>query len=194
MDSAPIVPMPEPTETSGPTAEELAAAAEPDASEPSTAATTAARPKTDAPAATSNTKTSSKAASTNNATASSTSGAKKLGGKQVVLEYDTQAREGKAVVSAPQSDQAAIQKARSAYASGNQRLFAGDAGGAIKFYRQSLGFYPGYVAGYRGLGLAYAQQGDKGKALQALRMYVASVPTAKDAALIRKRISSLQSK
>jgi hypothetical protein len=105
-----------------------------------------------------------KAASTNNATASSTSGAKKLGDKQVVLEYDTQAREGKAVVSAPQSDQAAIQKARSAYASGNQRLFAGDAGGAIKFYRQSLGFYPGYVAGYRGLGLAYAQQGDKGKA------------------------------
>ena len=173
----------EPTEATGPTAEELAAAAEP--SEPAPIDASATAPKRDASKA-----TSGKTSGTSGA-ATPTSGGKKLGGKQVVLEYDTQARETKPVASAPKSEQAAIQKARSAYASGNQRLFAGDPTGAIKFYRQSLASYPGYVAGYRGLGLAYAQQGDKPKALQALRTYVSSVPTAKDAALIRKRISSL---
>ena len=195
--SEPVAPAPAaPTEpeASGPTAEELAASAQPaepteptDTAPPTGGGTTAAQPKRDTGKATTPT-TAAKTASTTG------TGGKQLGGKQVVLEYDTQARESKPVASAPKSDQAAIQKARSAYASGNQRLFAGDPSGAIKFYRQSLGFYPGYVAGYRGLGLAYAQQGDKPKALQALRMYVSSVPTAKDAPLIRKRISSLQGK
>ena len=46
--------------------------------------------------------------------------------------------------------------------------------------------------GVLGLGLAYAQQGDKPKALNALRTYISHAPGAKDAPLIRKRISSLQ--
>jgi hypothetical protein len=117
-----------------------------------------------------------------------------LGGKQVVLEYDSQARDTKTAApsSVGKSDQSAITKARSAYASGNQRLFAGDPEGAIRFYRQALAYYPAYVAGYRGLGLAYAQQGNKAAAIQAFKTYVSSVPTAKDASLIRKRITSLQ--
>lgn len=124
-----------------------------------------------------------------------TSGGSTFGGKQVVLEYDSQARDTKAAApgNVGKSDQSAITKARTAYASGNQRLFAGDPDGAIKFYRQALSYYPAYVAGYRGLGLAYAQQGNKTQAIHAFKTYVSSVPNAKDAALIRKRITSLQS-
>jgi hypothetical protein len=116
-----------------------------------------------------------------------------LGGKQVVLEYDAQTKTtAKPVATGAKRDQTAIMKARASYAQGNQRLMAGDWNGAILKYRQSLANYPGYVAGYRGLGLAFMQKGDKPKALQALRLYIHSVPTAKDAAIIRKRIKSLQ--
>jgi tetratricopeptide (TPR) repeat protein len=118
-----------------------------------------------------------------------------IGGKQVVLEYDNQARDATSVPNnAAKSDQSAISKARTSYAAGNQRLFAGDADGAIRYYKQALGYYPAYVAGYRGLGLAYAQQGNKPAAVQAFRTYVSSVPSAKDAALIKKRIATLQTK
>jgi len=115
-----------------------------------------------------------------------------LGGKQVVLEYDTQAREGKPVPNAAKDDQSAISKARTSYAAGNTRLFAGDADGAIKNYKQALGYYPGYVAAYRGLGLAYAQKGENAAAAKALRTYVGAAPGAKDAAIIRKRIQTLK--
>jgi hypothetical protein len=134
---------------------------------------------------------------TTGATKPKTGGAKTptIGGKQVVLEYDNQARDAQAVHNnAPKSDQTAISKARTSYAAGNQRLFAGDADGAIRYYKQALSYYPAYVAGYRGLGLAYAQQGDKPAALRAFRTYVSSVPGAKDAPLIRKRIANLQVK
>jgi tetratricopeptide (TPR) repeat protein len=118
-----------------------------------------------------------------------------IGGKQVILEYDNQAREAKPAPNiAAKDDQDAISKARISYAAGNQRLFVGDADGAIRYYRQALAYYPGYVAGYRGLGLAYERKGDKPKALQALRTYVGSVPNAKDAPLIRKRIATLSSR
>jgi hypothetical protein len=112
-------------------------------------------------------------------------------GKRIVLEYDSQAREAKPIVNAPKNDQAAIGRARTSYAAGNTRLFAGDADGAIRNYRQALAYYPGYIAGYRGLGLAYAQKGDKTNAIRALRTYLSAVPRAKDAPLIRKRIQML---
>ena len=177
----------------GPTAEELAAAARdpdnPDDTKAGTVAPTGATGTTGATGATG--KTTGKTTGSAGATPASK---KTIGGKQVVLESDKEAKEAKPIASAPKADQGAIQKARAAYAAGNQRLFAGDAGGAIKYYRQALGSYPGYVAGYRGLGLAYAQQGDKPKALQALKQYLASVPGANDAALIRKRVAALQAK
>src|SRR5207302_1648570 len=88
----------------------------------------------------------------------------------------------------------AIGRARSAYISGNQKLFAGDAESAIQAYRQSLSLYPGYIGGYRGLGLAYAQLGDSQKALEAFKTYMTAVPNAKDIALIRKRIARLPGK
>ena len=108
-----------------------------------------------------------------------------------MLEYDTQARDAKPVPNAPKDDQALINKARTSYAAGNTRLFAGDADGAIRNYKQALGYYPAYVAAYRGLGLAYAQKRDNAAAVKALRTYVSAVPGAKDAALIRKRIQML---
>jgi hypothetical protein len=114
-----------------------------------------------------------------------------IGGKKVVLEYDTPTHEAPKTALTPEEDSAAIARARASYAAGNKRLFAGDAAGAVRAYQQALAAYPGYVAGYRGLGLAYAQQGDKAKALQAFHTYLSSVPGAKDAPLIRKRISAL---
>jgi len=139
--------------------------------------------------------TAGSAAKTGGAKAPKSGGGKTLGGKQVVLEYDTQARTAESVPNnASKSDQGAISKARQSYAAGNTRLFAGDADGAIRYYKQALGYYPAYVAGYRGLGLAYAQQGNKPAAVQAFRTYVSSVPGAKDAPLIRKRITTLQAK
>ena len=86
----------------------------------------------------------------------------------------------------------AIGMARNAYTTGNQRLFVGDLDGAVRAYREALEIYPGYVGGYRGLGLAYEQLGDKANALAALRLYVAAVPNARDIALVQKRIIHLQ--
>jgi hypothetical protein len=114
-----------------------------------------------------------------------------LGGKQVVLEYDNPTHETPHTAAAPREDSAAVEHARASYAAGNQKLFAGDAAGAVRAYQQSLAYYPGYVAGYRGLGLAYSQEGDKTKALQAFHTYLSSVPGAKDAPLIRKRVTAL---
>jgi tetratricopeptide (TPR) repeat protein len=111
------------------------------------------------------------------------------GGKPLVLDYDQPAAKAPAPT---HTDDDAVAKARAHYASGNQRLFAGDTDSAIREYQQALAIYPGYVASYRGLGLAYTQRNDKAKALQALRTYVSLVPSAKDAPLIRKRIATLQ--
>lgn len=118
--------------------------------------------------------------------------ARTLGGKKVVLEYDTAPKATPKQPAKKGDDSASIASARNAYLSGNRRLFAGDAEGAIRLYRQALAIYPGYVAGYRGLGLAYAQKGDKANALRAFRTYIRAVPAAKDVPLIRKRVAALQ--
>ena len=107
--------------------------------------------------------------------------------KPLVLDYDKPKAD---VPVAPNQDQA-LARARTAYAAGNHHLFAGEADEAIRSYHQALAVYPGYVAGYRGLGLAYAQQGDSASALKAFKTYVGLVPKAKDVALITKRIARL---
>ena len=88
----------------------------------------------------------------------------------------------------------AIGRARTAYTTGNQKLFQGDLDGAIEAYHEALELYPGYVGGYRGLGLAYAQRGDAASAVAALKTYLAAAPGARDVALIKKRIAHLQGK
>ena len=84
-----------------------------------------------------------------------------------------------------------LARARADYAAGNQHLFAGETDEAIAQYRNALTAYPNYVAGYRGLGLAFAQQGDRPAALKAFKTYVKLAPAAKDLALIEKRIERL---
>nr|MBA3452536.1 hypothetical protein [Deltaproteobacteria bacterium] len=91
-----------------------------------------------------------------------------------------------------EADGAKAAKARAAYTTGNQKLFAGDANGAIVAYRQVIAL--GSASGYRGLGLAYAQQGDTANAVAAFKKYVQMSPTAKDVPLIKKRIAALQGK
>lgn len=92
----------------------------------------------------------------------------------------------------PAEDEPSISRARVAYDAGNQALFAGDSAAAIRAYRQVLGYVPTYAAGFRGLGLAHAQQGDIGAAVMALRTYLSLAPGARDVALIKKRIAILQ--
>jgi hypothetical protein len=111
-----------------------------------------------------------------------------LGGKKVVLEDDTRS----APVEKPQEDPAQVERAREAYKKGNEKLFSGNSAGAIESYKESLSIYPGYVAGYRGLGLAYAQSGNSAEALKALKTYVKTVPNAHDVPLIMKRIERLE--
>ncbi|HET9988799.1 MAG TPA: tetratricopeptide repeat protein, partial [Kofleriaceae bacterium] len=106
------------------------------------------------------------------------------GKKPVVVDYD------KKPDPTPDQDEA-LSRARAAYAAGNQHLFAGETDAAIVAYRQALADYPNYVAGYRGLGLAFAQQGNKASALDAFKTYVKLAPSAKDVALIEKRIANL---
>jgi tetratricopeptide (TPR) repeat protein len=83
------------------------------------------------------------------------------------------------------------EKARAAYNSGNQALFQGNSDAAIQAYRQALSAAPTFPAGFRGLGLAYAQKGQSGLAIMSLRTYLAKAPHARDAALIKQRIAAL---
>jgi tetratricopeptide (TPR) repeat protein len=83
-------------------------------------------------------------------------------------------------------------RAKSTYDKGNERLFAGDTGGAIAAYNETLQISPGYVAAYRGLGLAYSQRGDKAKALAAFEKYVSLAPNARDVPMIQSRIKLLR--
>jgi tetratricopeptide (TPR) repeat protein len=120
---------------------------------------------------------------------------RKLDKKKLVVDYSTKPSETVMPgLVAHEAEDPAIGLARNAYLSGNQQLFAGDAEAAIRSYRESLSLYSGYVGGYRGLGLAYAQLGDNQNALEAFKMYVGTVPNAKDVALIKKRIARLQGK
>jgi outer membrane biosynthesis protein TonB len=120
-----------------------------------------------------------------------------LGGKKVVLEYDpkpTSPAPPSATAPTPMGeDPATVARAREAYHKGNVKLFAGDTAGAIALYRESLKIYPGYVAGYRGLGLGYEAAGNKDEALKAFHTYVRTVPSAADTTIIRRRIEHLES-
>ena len=105
--------------------------------------------------------------------------------KPVVVDYD------KKPVSSPLDDDQALAQARAIYSIGNQHLFAGEGRDAITEYRKALAIYPSYAAGYRGLGLAFTQLDDKPSAVAAFKTYVKLAPSAKDVALIQKRIRNL---
>ncbi len=119
-----------------------------------------------------------------------------LGGKKVVLDYDPKPNTPEPPPpSAPVpagEDPGTVARAREAYHKGNNKLFSGDSDGAVGAYRESIKIYPGYVAGYRGLGLAYAEQGNTDEALNAFKKYIGTVPNAKDVTIIKKRIDHLE--
>lgn len=112
-----------------------------------------------------------------------------LNGKPVVLEYDS--GPDSTAVLAPEIE-AAVKRARGHYQRGNAKLFARDPASAIDAYVATIDAYPGYVAAYRGLGLALVEQGDSAKAAIAFRTYLRSAPGARDAALIKKVIEKLE--
>jgi Flp pilus assembly protein TadD len=89
-------------------------------------------------------------------------------------------------------DTASVDRARDAYNAGNEALFAGNFADAIRSYKEAVDVSPTHAFGYRGLGLAYAQTGENAAAIAAFREYLRLAPHAKDSALIRKRISGLQ--
>ncbi|HMG55879.1 MAG TPA: tetratricopeptide repeat protein [Kofleriaceae bacterium] len=120
--------------------------------------------------------------------------ANKPGPRRVVVDYATRPSETAPGLVEQDEEDPAIGVARAAYTAGNQRLFVGDLDGAVRAYQQALELYPEYVGGYRGLGLAYAELGDRASALAALKSYVAAAPSARDVALIKKRIARLQRK
>ena len=114
---------------------------------------------------------------------------------KVVLEYDPKPNQKETPQMGPTpagADPALLDKARDSYHRGNWSLFIGNSNAALDAYRDTLKIYPGYIAGYRGLGLAYEELGKKKEALEALRTYVKAVPAARDIPLIKKRIERLE--
>jgi TPR repeat len=105
-----------------------------------------------------------------------------LGGVKVVLENETPKQP---------EDQAAVERARAMYRSGNVKLIDNDAEGAVQAYLKALEIYPGFAVAYRGLGQAYGKQGDNAKALVAYGTYLEAVPRARDVTEIRKRMAAL---
>ena len=85
-------------------------------------------------------------------------------------------------------------EARATYERGNAQLFAGDAAGAVATYRQAVHLAPADPIGYRGLGLAYEQQGETASALRALHKYLKLAPGAPDREIISRRIARLSHK
>jgi tetratricopeptide (TPR) repeat protein len=80
---------------------------------------------------------------------------------------------------------------RETYARGNTLLFAGNGEAAVAAYREAVRLAPSDPIGYRGLGLAYEQQGDKPAALRALRKYLKLAPNAPDRQIIARRVELL---
>jgi tetratricopeptide (TPR) repeat protein len=80
------------------------------------------------------------------------------------------------------------------YERGNALLFAGDSKAAIGAYREAIRTAPNDPSAYRGLGLAYEQQGDTTAAARALRRYLKLSPDAADRDMVSKRIDRLSHK
>jgi tetratricopeptide (TPR) repeat protein len=80
---------------------------------------------------------------------------------------------------------------RTPYEHGNALLFAGDGKGAIAAYREAVRSAPSDPIGFRGLGLAYEQQGESAQAVRALRRYLKLAPNAPDREIISRRIERL---
>jgi len=77
------------------------------------------------------------------------------------------------------------------YERGNALLFAGDGKGAVAAYREAVKLAPNDPIGFRGLGLAYEQQGETASAIRALKRYLKLAPNAPDRSIIDRRLERL---
>jgi Flp pilus assembly protein TadD len=102
------------------------------------------------------------------------------------------AAEASGTSTAPTDDSDKMARARDAYREGNERLFHGDAAGAITSYEEMMRLNPKDPGGYRGMGLASAQLGKRTEAVRYLRAYLKHAPNADDRGIIIGRISLLQ--
>ena len=110
----------------------------------------------------------------------------------IVVDYDGQAAPDPPRPSVSSTEGYDLEAAREAYRQASAKYWYGDFAGAEALYKKALSAYPGYAAGYRGLGLVYARRGDNAQAVQAFTKYLTMAPNARDVAEIRKRISLLQ--
>jgi len=108
------------------------------------------------------------------------------------VDYDGQAAPDPSRPSVSSTEGYDLEAAREAYRQASAKYWYGDFAGAEALYKKALSAYPGYAAGYRGLGLVYARRGDNAQAVQAFTKYLTMAPNARDVAEIRKRISLLQ--
>ena len=91
----------------------------------------------------------------------------------------------------PTSESERVAKSRMSYSEGNERLLLGDATVAVSAYQEAIRLNPKDPAPYRGLGLAWAQEGKRTEAIRYLRAYLKRAPAARDRALISDRIALL---
>jgi tetratricopeptide (TPR) repeat protein len=82
----------------------------------------------------------------------------------------------------------AASRAYELYKSGSALLLSGDAPAAAEAYLNALRTDPKGAAGYRGLGLAYAEMGNSAAAIRYLRHYLKLAGSAPDRNLIVKRV------
>jgi tetratricopeptide (TPR) repeat protein len=109
-----------------------------------------------------------------------------LDGKPIVTDDDTLG----AVARSP-TEARALANARAAMQNADHALAVGNVALAQRLYRSALEHYPGYVSAYRGLGRAFARDGNVALAQQMLEQYLHVVPDAPDAAKVRRWIAQL---
>jgi hypothetical protein len=78
-----------------------------------------------------------------------------------------------------------------AYKAGLQQYARGDTSGALATLRTSLSSNPTYAPTWRGLGMVYEKQGNKGQARSAFKRYLELASDAGDAGQIRERMDRL---
>ena len=90
------------------------------------------------------------------------------------------------------SDLDGIGMARAACARADGLLADGDAAGAERLLQSALEAYPGYLVAYRGLGRAYAMQGNVALAVDSLQVYLRHAVGARDAGTVRRWLRQLE--
>jgi tetratricopeptide (TPR) repeat protein len=111
----------------------------------------------------------------------------------VVVDYDAPPRRkaapAPAAKAAPGAD---LEAAREAYREANRHYWFGQFAPAEQYYRKAIADYPGYAAGYRGLGLLHQRRGDRQRAIEAFTRYLKMAPGARDGDQIRERLQKLR--